>query len=402
MAVPRQRGVGGELVVSIYINRPCYSNRWEAMRAVDFAPGVDVNSAVDRGLVSAAENIDAQMHRVFFPSDDTRFFDWPNQGGTGGGQYADPWNLYLDDNDLVCMASLTTGGQSIGLDQVFPFPWSNPRKGKPYFSKVSLDRSMNASFGGYAQTPQYSIAVDGTWGYGADADPAGTLAAEVGEDDTTVTVSDGSVAGPGDLIVLGYGRGPAPLPSASKNHFGDLQPYIGERVLVTDVSAVATGLTQSGSGVTTEQDDDQALTWTGTGSLNAGEVITLDSEDMLVEKVIGGVATVRRAFAGSTLAGHSGAAVYAWRQWSVLRAQLGTSYQGPYAQGAAVCRHRVPQLIRDLSIAETDNQLLQEGSGYARMVGSGEAARPAPGYSLADKWAEARTAHGRKARSRGV
>ena len=25
-----------------------------------------------------------------------------------------------------------------------------------------------------------------------------------------------------------------------------------------------------------------------------------------------------------------------------------------------------------------------------------------PGYSLADKWAEARTAHGRKARSRGV
>jgi hypothetical protein len=388
--------------VTIYINRPCYANRWEAMRAIDFAPGIDVNAAADRALVSSAENIDAHMHRVFYPSDDVRFWDWPNQGGTGGGQYADPWRLWFDDNDLVCLTSLTTGGQVITLDRVFPRPWSGPRKGKPYFTNLELDRSTSASFGGNAQTPQNSIATAGTWGYGADADPAGTLAASAGSTDSTVTVSNGSVAGPGDLIILGYGRGSAPLPSAQGNHAGDIQPYQGERVLVTDVSAVTTGLTQSGSGVTTAMDDDQALQWTGSGQLNAGEVITLDSEDMLVEKIIGPVATVRRAFNGSTLATHGGATVYAWRQWQVLRAQLGTSYLGPYGQGAAVYRHRVPQLIRDLGIAETGNQLMQEGSGYARMVGSGENAHPAPGMSLADKWDEARTAHGRKARSRGV
>jgi hypothetical protein len=62
----------------------------------------------------------------------------------------------------------------------------------------------------------------------------------------------------------------------------------------------------------------------------------------------------------------------------------------------------VPQLVRDLAIAEASNQLLQEGSGYARTVGSGDAAIPAPGVSLADKWAEARARHGRKARYRGV
>jgi hypothetical protein len=67
-----------------------------------------------------------------------------------------------------------------------------------------------------------------------------------------------------------------------------------------------------------------------------------------------------------------------------------------------VYKHRVPPLVRDLSIAESANQLFQEGSGYARMVGSGESAHPAPGLSLADKWDECRTRHGRKGRHRGV
>lgn len=371
------------------------------MRALDFAPGVDVNAQVDRALVSAAENIDGEFHRVFFPSDDTRWFDWPAQSGTGGGQYADPWKIYLDDNDLACLTGLTTGGVPVPLNQVILQPWSNPRKNRPFYTRIELDRGTGASFGGNAQTPQMTNGLSGTWGYGAEADPAGTLAAAVGAGDVTVTVSDGSVAGPGDLVVLGYGRGAAPAPTAAGNRAGDIAPFLGERVLVTDVSAVTTGLTQSGSGVTSAEDNDQQLQWTGTGALNAGEVITLDSEDMLVEKVVGPVATVRRAFAGSTLAAHSAAVIYAWRQWSVLRAQLGTT-AGAYSSGAAVFRHRVPQLVRDLSIAESGNQLMQEGSAYARMVGSGENAHPAPGLALADKWDEARTAHGRKGRTRGV
>lgn len=386
--------------MSIYIDRVAYCNRYEAQRSVDFTPGTDVNAAIDRALMSAAENIDGGLKRVFYPSDDTRFFDWPNQGGTGGGQYADPWRLWLDDNDLVCLTSLVSGGVTITLDQVFVQPWSNPVKGRPFFSYIELDRATNAQFGNNSQTPQNAISIGGTWGYGADADPAGTLAADVGSTDTVITVSDGSQAGPGNLIVLGYGRGTAPFPLLAP-HAGAIQPYQGERVLITDASPVATGLTQDGSGVTTAQDDDQALTVTGSGSLNAGEVITLDSEDMYVEKITGGVATVRRAFNGTTLAAHSDADIYAMRQWSVLRAQLGTA-AASYESGAAVMRHRVPHLVRDLAIAESFNQLLQEGSGYARTVGTGENATPAPGVALADKWAECRVRHGRKARQRGV
>lgn len=386
--------------MSAYIVRPACCNRFEAQRSLDFAPGIDAASAIDRALVSVAETIEGSLHRVFYPSDDTRYWDWPNQGGSGGGQYADPWRLWFDENDIACMTSLVAGGVSIGLDQVFLRPYDNPRKQRPYFTHIELDRSTSVSFGNQQQTPQYSIGITGTWGYGADADPAAVLAADVGTGDATITVTDGSNAGPGDLVVLGYGRGSAPFPSSAP-HAGAIAPYLGERVLVTGVAPAATGLTQDGGGVTTAEDNDQALQWTGSGQLNPGEVITLDQEDMLVERVANGVATVRRAFNGTTLAEHSGAVISAMRQWSVLRAQLGTT-AGSYTSGDVVCRHRVPQLIRDLAIAGCENRLLQEGSGYARTVGAGDAARPAPGAGLSALWAEAMTRHGRKARQRTV
>jgi hypothetical protein len=382
--------------------RPAYCNRYDAQTSVDFPPGTDLDDKLDRALLSAAEEIEGGLKRVFYPSDDTRFFDWPSQGGTSGGQYADPWRLWFDDNDLVCMTALVSGGVTITLDQVFVQPWSNPVKFRPYYDHIELDRATNAQFGNNSQTPQNSIGITGTWGYGADADPAGLLAADVGPGDAAITVSDSSQAGPGDLIVLGYGRGTAPFPALAP-HAGAIQPYLGERVLITGASPVATGLTQSGAGATTDQSDDQSLQWTGSGALNAGEVITLDGEDMYVEKIAGSVATVRRAYNGTTLATHSGAAIWAMRQWSVLRAQLGTA-AAAYESGAAVSRHRVPQLVRDLAIAETANQVMQEGSGYARATGTGENAAPAPGASLGSKWMAAKRRHGRagKARQRAI
>lgn len=389
--------MGGDLVT---ISRVCYSNRSDVQRSIDFKDSADVNTVLDRALTSAADNIDGQMHRVFYPSDDTRYFDWPNQGGSGGGQYASPWRLWFDENDVTVLTSLVTGGITVPLSEVFLEPVNNPQKGRPWYTYLELDRSSTAAFGGNAQTPQHSIVVTATWGYGADADPAGSLAANVASGDTTITVTDGSKAGPGDLIVLGYGRGSAPFPSAA-GYAGALAPYTGERILVTDVSAVSTGLTQSGSGLTTASASDQALTTTGSGSLNAGEVIALDQERMLVEQVISGVATVRRAWDGTTIAAHSGAAVYALRQFAVNRAQLGTTASS-YTSGAAVVRHRIPPLIRDLSIAEAAGQVLQEGAGYAREFGSGTEAHPAPGVALADKWDEARARHGRKGRIRAI
>jgi len=122
---------------------------------------------------------------------------------------------------------------------------------------------------------------------------------------------------------------------------------------------------------------------------------------MLVQEVVAGIAKVKRAWDGTYLAAHSGAAVSAYRQLSVLRGQLGTA-AASHSSSATVARHRVPSLIRDLSIAECLNQVLQEGSGYARTVGSGETAMPAPGMGLAEKWDEARATYGRKARKMAI
>lgn len=382
--------------MAVTITRACYVSRSAAMRAVDFKDGIDQNDAADRAIETASQNIDAQLHRVFYPTDTTRYFDWPNQGGSGGGQYASPWRIWFDQNDMAVMTALVTGGVTIPLNQVFLEPVND---GPPY-TYLELDRSSTAAFGGLAQTPQHSIAITGTWGYGADADQVATLAANVASGDTTITVTNGASTGAGDLLVLGYGRGSAPFPSAL-GYAGAIAPYTGERVLVTNVATATTGLTQSGSGVTTVSDSDQALTWTGTGALNVGEVIVLDQEQMLVEQIVGSVATVRRAWNGTTLAAHSGATIYAERLLSVTRAMYGTT-AASYTAPAAVFKHRPPPLLRDLAIAEAVNQVLQEGSGYARTIGSGADAHPAPGADLASKWEEAMTAHGRKARTRAV
>jgi hypothetical protein len=382
------------------ITRACYCNRDDAQRSVDFKPGIDVLPAIDRALMTASENIERNLHRSFYPYDASIYFDWPNQGGSGGGQYAYPWRLWFDQYDCTVLTSLVTGSVTIPLNQVFLEPVNNPVKLRNFYEYLELDRSSTAAFGSNSATPQHAIVATGTWGAGADADQVATLAADVGSSDSSIQVSDSSKCGVGDLLILGYGRGEAPFPSAA-GYAGALAPFLGERVLVTDRATLATGLTQSGAGCTTISDTDNALTTTGSGALNVGEVLLLDQEQMLVTDTTGGIYTVVRAWNGTNLAAHGTATVYAYRQLSVTRAMYGTTATTA-SSGAAVFRHRVPSLVKDLAVAEAVNQILQEGSGYARTVGAGSDAHPAPGADLASKWDECMTAWGRKARVRAV
>jgi len=379
-----------------------YCSRDDAQRSVDFKDGVDVLPAIDRALMTATENIEYNLHRTFVPFDGTVYFDWPNQGGSGGGQYAWPWRLWFDQYDCTVLTNLTTGGVVIPLNQVFLEPVNNPLKLRNFYEYLELDRSSTAAFGGNSQTPQHSIVAAGTWGAGADADQVATLAAAVSTtSQVSVSVSDGSKLGVGDLLILGYGRGAAPFPSAS-GYAGALGALQGERILIADKQPADALLQVSGSGCTTLLDSDNQLTVTGAGALNTGEVIQVDAEQMLLYSVAAGVFTVKRAWNGTVLATHlTGAEVYAMRALTVTRAMYGTT-AATYLVSAAVFKHRVPSLVKDLAVAETVNQILQEGSGYARTVGSGADAHPAPGADLASKWDEYMTAWGRKARMRAV
>jgi hypothetical protein len=376
------------------ISRACYCSRDETMRSIDIEGGVISTPQVDRAIASGADKIEGRMGRKFYPIDTTRFFDWPNY------QYAYPWRLWFGKQDLCALTQLQspgnsggTGGVTIPLYQVLLEP-VNRDPGFP-FRSMELDRSTVAAWG-IGPTPQHSIWGTGTWGFTADADTVADLAASIGASDTTMTLTDGSQCGAGDMLIIGYGRGTAPYPTYLGTA-GAVQPYLGERIIVQDKTAAATGLTQSGPGCSSSFNGDNQLATTGTGTLNPGEVLQLDGEQMLVESVVAGVATVERAWNGTVLAEHTAATVYAMRQLTVLRGQYGTAAASA-ANGTVVARHRPPQLIRDLNIAIAADQVMQEQSGYSRTVGAGESQMRATGYALADLWDQAKTRFGRQQR----
>ena len=380
------------------ITRPCYSNRDEVMRAPDFKDSLLTTAQVDRALQSAADNIDGELHRHFYPYDGTLYFSWPNY------QYAEPWKLRLDRHDLQCLTLLQSpgngggsGGQAIPLWQVFLEP-VNKWRGFCY-TRIELDRSSGATWNPGA-TPQHSVWATGTWAFTADADQVAVLASGVNASVTTLPLGNGALAGAGDVVIIGYGRGDAPFP-AYPGTAGAIAPYVGERCIVQDKAAADTGLAQSGAGCSTAGMADNILATTGDGTLNAGEVLLLDAERMLVEMITPAGAVVKRAWDGTVLAPHSGAEVWAYRNLTVLRGELGTA-AASWTEGTAVWKHRVPQLVADLSIAEASNQVAQEVALYSRTVGTGEGASPAPGVALIDKWDECRTRFGRKARSGAI
>lgn len=379
------------------VSTVCYCSREDVQRSLDFKDGLISNARLDRAIQSTSRNIEGHLHRIFHPWDGVNWWDWPNYQG------AYPWRLWLDRHDLLCLTAFSAGTVTIPLNMCFLRP-ANPKPGFP-FRWIELDRSSSATFGGTAATPQNNIKGTGTWGFTADADEVTTLAAGISNSVTTITVTDSSQTGVGDLLIIGYGRGTPAFPSDTLAQAGAIAPYLGERVIVADKALADTGLAQAGSGCTTASDADNALAWTGSGTApTAGEVLQLDQEELLVLAVndATSIATVARAWNSTVLATHdTGTEIYAYRALTVRRGELGTTAASA-STGAAVWKHRVPGLIRDLSIAESGNRALQEVSGYSRTVGAGEAAMPASGMALADLWDEAETTYGRKARQRVI
>jgi hypothetical protein len=353
------------------VARVCYCTRNDVKAALDFHETARANAQVDRAIQSAADLIEGELHRVFYPNDTTFKWDWPNY------QYSAPWRLWFDQWDLIAATQVQSPvGTTIPIGNVIFYP-PNRRPGWPY-TRLELDRSTVSAFGA-GPTPQLSIAVTGTWGFTNATDPAGQLAAAITTTSAiSITVSDASQLGVGDLV------------------YADT-----ERMLVTEQAAVSTGQTNVVGG-TAASAADVAIDVTDGTQIHLGEVLLLDSERMLITDITGNVATVKRAWDGTVLTTHTaGSTLYAYRQLTVLRGQLGTT-AATHLINAPLSRHRPPSLVRDLSLAEAANQVLQETSGYARIVGGADTAMPAPGQALADKWDECRTTYGRKTRSRAV
>lgn len=187
--------------------------------------------------------------------------------------------------------------------------------------------------------------------------------------------------------------------NSAETGVGDMITVDSESMLVSDKAYADTGQAQTGSGCTTAQANDNVLT-VGTGSdLNAGELLQLDGEVMLASSVTGNNVTVIRAYDGSALATHSNAEVYAGRLLTVLRGQFGTT-AASHSNAAPITALLIPPQVRELAIAESLNYVAQKSAAYARSIG--ENATPIPGGGLPDLRDRVFAAYGRKARQRVI
>lgn len=356
------------------INSPVYTTRETIKRALDQGEVARNNRNIDRCILSASRNAEALCHRIFYPHTTTKYFDWPND------QNASAWRLWLEDQDLISITTLSSGGTVIGSSNYNLEP---NRTGPPY-TRLELSRSSSAVFGG-GSTPQRDITITGLWGWADDHDSVGTVTEVLTSTDTGVNVSAAASA---DIGV------------------GSILKVDSERMLVTDRQSLTTGQTVGGSGLTNNKSS-QALTVSDGTQFVVDEVLTIDSERVLITDIIGNVLTVERAFEGSVIATHTaGTTIYAPRTLTVQRGALGST-AATHSNGATVSVWKVPSPLRQYATAEAIHELMQEQTGWFRTMSAssifgGTAKRSATNEALVDYREQLYRTHGRKARTRTI
>ncbi|MFI5524984.1 hypothetical protein [Streptomyces platensis] len=346
-----------------------YATREDVKTALDSKETARNNAQIDRAISAASRSVDGLCHRVFYPQQATRSWDWPATPGTR------PWRLWLDASELISLDALTSGGRAIDTADVL----LEPNQYGPPYNRVELNTSSNAVFGG-GPTPQRDIVASGLFGYRDDTTTVGTHTG-INASATTLTVDAAASAALG----------------------------VGSLIRLDDERLIVTGRTMTDTGQTLAAAVDQqmktiALPVTDGSAFAETETILIGAERMRVEEVAGDTLIVRRAWDGSPNAAHdTSAAVYAARTLRVERGAVGTA-AAAHTAGGGVVRWDPPPLVRQLTIAEAVRAMGFEAAGGARALRSGEAGREGKVdlgalQSLRDSVYDE---HGRKARSRGV
>ncbi|MFE0801088.1 hypothetical protein [Streptomyces sp. NPDC058812] len=348
-----------------------YATREDVQRALDVQPSARSNRQIDRALESASRDVEGLCHRKFYPVAATRYFNWP------GSQYRPSWRLWLDDNELISLTTIASGGVAIDPANVLLEP---NRSGPPY-TRIETNIGTAATWGG-GDTHQRDIAITGLWGYRNTETTLGATTTALATTTATTLTVDGDT-------------------SASVG-VGSVLRVDSERLIVTGRTMAATGQTLAAD--LAVQKNATTVTVADASGFAADETILIDGERMLIIDIAGNKLVVDRADGGSTLAAHTtGATIYAARTLTVTRGALGTT-AATHTTGTTVHRWEPPGLVRDLVIANAMNRVLQEQAGYARTskTSSGAKSVSVETLSLESLRAQTYDAHGRKARHRGV
>lgn len=342
-----------------------YCTRQAVKEALDVKETARSDSQIDRVIGSSSRAIEGMLRRKFYPQTATRYFTWPpDQPGRS-------YRLWLDEDEIISLTSLVSGGVTISSSDYF----LEPANQGPPFNSIEIDLSSSASFQS-GDTRQRSIAATGLFGYRNDEEVVGSLSAELAASESATASITFSTA---DIGV------------------GDILRIDNERIIVTARVMVDSTQNLGGAGLAASASDTTVPVSDGT-AFGPGMILLLNAERMLVVDVAGNNVIVKRAWDGSVLAVHAtNADIYTLTGVDVARAQLGTTL-ALHTTSSVVYRWVVPELVRNLCIAESVNTLLQEQSGYARVVGSGESARNASGDGLEDIRKRALETYGRRLR----
>lgn len=343
-----------------------YCTREDVTRTLDVKTTARSFGQVDQAIEAASRSIESLCHRKFYPLYATKYFDWPNY------QYADVFRLWLDGQELISLTSLSIDSEILADDEDLYF--LEPADEGPPYDSVELNTGTSAVFSS-GSTHQRAIAVTGLFGYTNNESQPATLSENLDSTETAVDVSVGSI-GVGSIIRIDSER----------------MIVTGKRFIDTTVN-LATPMTASNSNDTVAVAD---------GTLFAiDEVLTLDSERMLIVDIVGNNLIVKRAWDGSTLATHTGSDIYAQRTLDVQRGALGTT-AATHASASTVYKYEVPAGIRTLCIAEAISTIQQEQAGYARTIGSGEGQAEASGKGLKQLRQDMKVRYGRQARKAAI
>jgi hypothetical protein len=340
--------------------QPWYTTREAVKSDLDIDETARANRIVDRCIASASRSIDGALRRPagFYPQYATRSFDSPDISRPRSGR------LWLDENYLIDLTSLESGGSTIDLSDVLLYPTLGP----PY-DQIEISRARAGAWT-IGDTTQNAIAATGKWGETDEQATAGTLAANCTGTVDTVDVTATAAIGVGSLLRVGT-----------------------ERLIVTGRRMLATGDTL----VATLDADvtDTLLTGQNPALFVEDDFIQVDAERMRVDEILGTTIQVTRAVDGTALAAHAiSAVIYAPRRLAVERGSVGST-AAAHTAGDAVTVWVVPSLIEELSSAEALNAVLQKGSGYSGVSRSGNTKRDSSAEALVDLRARVEQAYGR-------
>lgn len=354
-----------------------YATRGAVKASLEANESAASNRLIDQRLDASSRAVEGILKRRFYPERKTLSFDWPNF------QYAYPWRLWLDGNELISLETLVAGGATIvGADR---FLRRADDMEEPPYDSIEIDQDSNAVFMP-GNTFQKSIAVTGLFGW----------------NDTDVSLSHAVLSGAINASVTSVVLNPT---SGTYNvDVGSIILIGTERLVLVERAMSAV----SGQTLQSTISDIQNIHTVGVNSgavFAIGETILLDAERMRIDDIAGNNLIVTRAFDGTTLGSHTaGATVYALRTFTARRGALGST-AASHSNADPVYAHdfsTLVPLVHELTVAIAVMLLEQNAAGYTTEMGSGASSRETPGVGLLGLIDQAREAYGRVSRSDAI